>query len=163
MELLDLAGKLFTGELPIEAHHPFASSGQMAEVQPGLAFVDAFANSPRSTPTTASCSSTPAASSSPSAYTHAPRAGATAAAHRDLHARPRRPLLRRRPLREEARTQRLADAARDRARGDRAAVRALPLTAGCNAVINQRQFQAPGLRWPTEFRAPDETYTDTSR
>ena len=45
MELLDLADKLFTGELPIEAHHPFASSGQMAEVQPGLAFVDAFANS----------------------------------------------------------------------------------------------------------------------
>ena len=45
MELLELADKLFTGELPIEAHHPFASSGQMAEVQPGLAFVDAFANS----------------------------------------------------------------------------------------------------------------------
>ena len=45
MELLDLADKLFTGELPIEAHHPFSSSGQMAEVQPGLAFVDAFANS----------------------------------------------------------------------------------------------------------------------
>ena len=45
MDLLELADKLFTGELPIEAHHPFASSGEMAEVQPGLAFVDAFANS----------------------------------------------------------------------------------------------------------------------
>src|SRR3954447_22822512 len=45
MDLLELADGLFTGELPIEAHHPFASSGQMAEVQPGLAFVDAFANS----------------------------------------------------------------------------------------------------------------------
>ena len=45
LDVLDLADKLFTGELPIEAHHPFASSGQMAEVQPGLAFVDAFANS----------------------------------------------------------------------------------------------------------------------
>ena len=43
--LLDLADKLFTGELPIESHHPFASSGQLAEVQPGVAFVDAFANS----------------------------------------------------------------------------------------------------------------------
>ena len=45
MDLLDLADKLFTGELPIEAHHPFASSGKLAEVQPGVAFVDAFANS----------------------------------------------------------------------------------------------------------------------
>ena len=35
------------------------------------------------------------------------------------------------------------------------------MTAGYNAVINQRQFKAPGLRWPTEYRMPDETYTDT--
>jgi alkyl sulfatase BDS1-like metallo-beta-lactamase superfamily hydrolase len=35
------------------------------------------------------------------------------------------------------------------------------LTAGYNAVINQRQFQAPGLQWPTEYRYPDETYRDT--
>src|SRR3954470_21282024 len=44
-DLLDLADKLFTGEVPIEAHHPFASSGELAEVLPGLVFVDAFANS----------------------------------------------------------------------------------------------------------------------
>ena len=43
--VLDLADKLFTGELPIESHHPFASSGKLAEVQPQVAFVDAFANS----------------------------------------------------------------------------------------------------------------------
>lgn len=30
--------------------------------------------------------------------------------------------------------------------------------AGYNAVINQRQFQAPGLSWPTEYRRPDVTY-----
>ena len=35
------------------------------------------------------------------------------------------------------------------------------MTAGYNAVINQRQFKAPGLRWPTEYRMPDETYSDT--
>jgi alkyl sulfatase BDS1-like metallo-beta-lactamase superfamily hydrolase len=34
------------------------------------------------------------------------------------------------------------------------------LTAGYNGVINQRQFQIPGLRWPTEYRYPDETYRD---
>jgi alkyl sulfatase BDS1-like metallo-beta-lactamase superfamily hydrolase len=31
-------------------------------------------------------------------------------------------------------------------------------TAGYNAVINQRQFQVPGLTWPTEYRYPDHTY-----
>ena len=34
------------------------------------------------------------------------------------------------------------------------------LTAGYNGVINQRQFQIPGLQWPTEYRYPDETYVD---
>jgi glyoxylase-like metal-dependent hydrolase (beta-lactamase superfamily II) len=34
------------------------------------------------------------------------------------------------------------------------------MTAGYNAVINQRQFKARGLRWPTEYRFPDETYRD---
>jgi len=32
------------------------------------------------------------------------------------------------------------------------------LTAGYNAVINQRQFQVPDLQWPTEYRYPDRTY-----
>lgn len=34
------------------------------------------------------------------------------------------------------------------------------LTAGYNAVINQRQFGLPGLRWPTEYRQPDQVYRD---
>jgi alkyl sulfatase BDS1-like metallo-beta-lactamase superfamily hydrolase len=33
-------------------------------------------------------------------------------------------------------------------------------TAGYNAIINQRQFGLPGLRWPTEYRQPDEVYRD---
>ena len=45
MDLLETADRLFTGDLPIESHHPFSVSGQFAEIQPGLAFVDAFANS----------------------------------------------------------------------------------------------------------------------
>ena len=32
------------------------------------------------------------------------------------------------------------------------------LTSGYNGVINQRQFQVPGLAWPTEYRYPDVTY-----
>jgi glyoxylase-like metal-dependent hydrolase (beta-lactamase superfamily II) len=34
------------------------------------------------------------------------------------------------------------------------------LTLGYNEIINQRQFSAPGLRWPTEYRYPDQTYRD---
>jgi len=34
------------------------------------------------------------------------------------------------------------------------------MTAGYNAVINQRQFGIPGLTWPTEYRYPDRTYAD---
>ena len=34
------------------------------------------------------------------------------------------------------------------------------LTAGYNAVINERQFRVPGLGWPTEYRYPDETYAE---
>ncbi|WP_431929071.1 alkyl sulfatase dimerization domain-containing protein [Nonomuraea jabiensis] len=33
-------------------------------------------------------------------------------------------------------------------------------TNGYNSVINQRQFQAAGLRWPADYRRPDVTYTD---
>jgi alkyl sulfatase BDS1-like metallo-beta-lactamase superfamily hydrolase len=32
------------------------------------------------------------------------------------------------------------------------------LTAGYNAIINQRQFGIAELRWPTEYRYPDRTY-----
>jgi alkyl sulfatase BDS1-like metallo-beta-lactamase superfamily hydrolase len=34
-------------------------------------------------------------------------------------------------------------------------------TAGWNAAINRRQFRMPGLRWPTTYRYPDQTYRDT--
>ncbi|GLY30397.1 alkyl sulfatase dimerization domain-containing protein [Kineosporia sp. NBRC 101731] len=34
------------------------------------------------------------------------------------------------------------------------------LTPGYNALVNQRQFRAPGLTWPEVYRYPDRTYTD---
>src|SRR5947208_1736159 len=34
------------------------------------------------------------------------------------------------------------------------------LTAGYNAVINQRQFQLATGWWPIDYRYPDETYRD---
>ena len=162
MELLELAGKLFTGELPIEDHHPFASSGQMAEVQPGLAFVDAFANS--------------AAVDTPDGLVIVDTSGVFHAqsVHDTIRAWSKRPLhtavfthghidhvfgvdL----YEEEARANgwpapRVIAHTAIAERFER-----YRMTAGYNAVINQRQFKAPGLRWPTEYRLPDETYSDT--
>jgi glyoxylase-like metal-dependent hydrolase (beta-lactamase superfamily II) len=37
------------------------------------------------------------------------------------------------------------------------------VTAGYNEVINQRQFGVPGLRWPIDYRYPDLTYRDQLR
>ena len=162
MDLLELADKLFTGELPIEAHHPFASSGEMAEVQAGLAFVDAFANS--------------AAVETADGLVIVDTSGVFHAqsVHETIRSWSTRPLhtavfthghidhvfgvdL----YEEEARANgwpapRVIAHAAIAERFER-----YRMTAGYNAVINQRQFKAPGLRWPTEYRMPDETYSDT--
>ena len=161
LDILDLADKLFTGELPIESHHPFASSGQLAEVQSGVAFVDAFANS------AVVDTGDGLVAVDTSGVFHAKAVHETVrrwSPHRlntaifthghidhvfgvDLYE-------------EEARTNGwqpphvlahtgVAD------RFDR-----YQLTAGYNAVINQRQFRLPSLTWPVEYRYPDETYTD---
>ncbi len=34
------------------------------------------------------------------------------------------------------------------------------LTAGFNSIINRRQFNIDSLEWPTDYRYPDQTYTD---
>jgi alkyl sulfatase BDS1-like metallo-beta-lactamase superfamily hydrolase len=157
--LLELADGLFTGALPIESHHPFASTGELAEVQSGLVFVDAFANS--------------SAVDTDDGLVVVDTSGV-------FHAKQVHDTLRRwsrSPLHtaifthghidhvfgvdlyeEEAETngwpaprvvahEAVAD------RFDR-----YRITGGYNAVINQRQFRAPGLRWPTDYRYPDETY-----
>jgi alkyl sulfatase BDS1-like metallo-beta-lactamase superfamily hydrolase len=158
-ELLERAEQLFTGELPIESHHPFASSGELAEVQPGLVFVDAFANS------SAVDTDEGLVVVDTSGVMHAKQVHATL---RRWSASPLHTAIFTHGhidhvfgvdlYEEEARTngwpaprvvahEAVAD------RFDR-----YQLTAGYNAVINQRQFRIPGLRWPTEYRYPDKTY-----
>ncbi len=161
MDILEIADKLFTGELPIAAHHPFASSGELAEIQPGVAFVDAFANS------SAVATTDGLVVVDTSGVFHA----------KGVHETIRRWSDQRLDTaifthghidhvfgvelyEEEARTNGwrpprvVAHEAID-ARFDR-----YIMTAGYNAVINQRQFKAPGLQWPVEYRRPDETYRD---
>jgi alkyl sulfatase BDS1-like metallo-beta-lactamase superfamily hydrolase len=161
VDLLELADRLFTGALPISAHHPFASSGGLAEIQPGLAFVDAFANS--------------SAVETPDGLFVVDTSGV-------FHARGVHDTIRGWSgarldtavfthghidhvfgvdlYEEEARTNGWAPprVIAHEAIGER--FERYVMTAGYNAVINQRQFKAPSLRWPTEYRIPDETYRD---
>jgi len=160
LDVLDLADRLFTGALPIESHHPFASSGQLAEVQPRVAFVDAFANS--------------AAVDTDDGLVVVDTSGF-------VHARGVHETIRTwspRPLHtavfthghvdhvfgvdiyeEEARsngwpTPRVIAHEAITERFDR-----YRLTAGYNSVINQRQFKLPDFAWPVNYRYPDETFT----
>ena len=155
LEVLDLADRLFTGALPIESHHPFASSGKLAEVQPRVAFVDAFANS------AAVDTDDGLVVVDTSGFVHA----------RGVHETVR--TWSTRPLHtavfthghvdhvfgvdiyeEEARTNgwpapRVIAHEAITARFDR-----YRLTAGYNSVINQRQFKLPNFAWPVELPVP---------
>src|SRR5689334_21591223 len=159
-DLLQLADDLFTGAAPIESHHPFASSGELAEIQAGLVFVDAFANS--------------AAVDTDDGLVVVDTSGV-------FHSKQVHETLRRwssSPLHtavfthghvdhvfgvdlyeEEARTNgwpapRVIAHEAITARFDR-----YRLTAGYNSVINQRQFRLPNFSWPVDYRYPDETFT----
>jgi len=163
MELLELADRLFTGELPIERHHPFASSGQLAEIQSGLVFVDAFANS------SAVDTADGLVVVDTSGVFHAPgvhttiRTWSSAPLHTAVFTHGHIDHVFGVDLYEEEARQNGWAAPRviaHEAIAERFA--RYRLTAGYNAVINQRQFKAPGLRWPVEYRMPDETYRDAT-
>jgi alkyl sulfatase BDS1-like metallo-beta-lactamase superfamily hydrolase len=162
MDLLQLADQLFTGEATTERHHPFASSGELVEVLPRLAFVDAFANS--------------AAVDTDDGLVVVDTSGWMFAekAHAAIRAwSPKRldtaifthghidhvfgvELYEAEANENGWAPPRVIAHELLPARFDR-----YKLTAGYNAVINRRQFRAPGIQWPVEYRYPDETYRDT--
>ncbi len=163
-DLLELADQLFTGALPITHHHPMATSGELAELQPGLAFVDAFANS--------------AAVDTEDGLVVVDTSGVFHA--KQVHATMRRWSQSRLDTaifthghidhvfgvdlyEEDARTNGWAPPRVVAHEAIAARFERYVLTAGYNAVINQRQFKVPGLQWPVDYRMPDETYRDTMR
>jgi len=161
MDLLELADRLFRGEQRSERRHPWAASGELVEVRPRLAFVDAFANS--------------AAVDTDDGLVVVDTSGHLYA--RQAHDRIRAWSPRR--LDTAVFTHGHIDHVfgvelyEDEARANGWAppqVVAHELTpprfdrykrtAGYNAVINRRQFRAPNLEWPVEYRYPDVTYRD---
>jgi len=160
-DLLELSDRILAGEAAIEDHHPFSPTNELVEAGDDTAFVASFANvsalrtddglvlvdtgSPFSAATVHQVVRDWDRSRLHTAiYTHG---------HIDH-------VFGTEPFEEDATDAgdppvRVVGHIDIEARFDRYVA-----CAGYNAVINQRQFQAPGLRWPTTYRRPDTTYRD---
>jgi alkyl sulfatase BDS1-like metallo-beta-lactamase superfamily hydrolase len=158
---VELADRLWRGEVSTAQHHPVIVNGDLVEVADGVAFLPSFANV--------------TALASDDGLVMVDTGSALTAAH--VHEQIRRWTSQ--PLNtavfshghidhvfgvglfeEEARTHdwpapRVVAHEHVPARFDR-----YVLTAGYNQVINRRQFAVRDLVWPTEYRYPDEVYRD---
>jgi alkyl sulfatase BDS1-like metallo-beta-lactamase superfamily hydrolase len=154
--LLDLSARILAGEAAIEDHHPFSPTNELEEVADGVAMVSSFANVAAVDTgdglcllDTGSVFAAAAARDAVKAWRTAPATTAVYTHGHIDHCMGTGAFEADGPIEVIAH-----EAVEDRF--DR-----YVLTAGYNAVINQRQFRAPGLRWPTEFRRPDRTFRDT--
>jgi glyoxylase-like metal-dependent hydrolase (beta-lactamase superfamily II) len=159
-DILALADRLWRGEVTTSQHHPVGHLGGLAEICDGVAFVPAFANV------------TAIATGDGLVLVDTGSSLAAQAIHEDLR---------------RWTDQRLHTAIYSHGHIDHVfgvpvweaeasehgwpapvvvAHEAVPrrfdryrMTLGYNEIINQRQFGAPGLRWPSEYRYPDRTYS----
>jgi alkyl sulfatase BDS1-like metallo-beta-lactamase superfamily hydrolase len=161
-DVLDVADRLWRGEIAIEQAHPFAPRGSVAQVADGCAFVPSFANiSAVATDDGLVLVDTDSQLFAPAALGEL-RRWSTDRVHTAVYSHGHIDHVFGVPL--------LEDEAATNGWGPPTVIahEALParfdryiLTAGYNEVINQRQFRVPNLRWPTEYRYPDRTYRDT--
>ncbi|HWG93467.1 MAG TPA: MBL fold metallo-hydrolase, partial [Mycobacteriales bacterium] len=159
--VLDTADRLWRGELDISDTHPFAVLGEVEEVADGVAFVPSFANV--SALRTGDGLVLVDTGSAPLAeHVHGQvRRWDAGRLHTAVYSHGHVDHVFGVPLFEREAQDRGWEPPRV------VAHEALPrrfdryvLTAGYNEVVNQRQFQLPDLRWPREYRYPDETYRE---
>jgi alkyl sulfatase BDS1-like metallo-beta-lactamase superfamily hydrolase len=157
--VLDVVDRLWRGELSIADRHPFNQSGGLEELADGTAFVPSFANvSAFATDDGLVLVDTGSKMFARSVHAELRRWRADRL-HTAVYSHGHIDHVFGVPVFEEEASDRGWPAPRVVAhealslRFDR-----YVLTAGYNAIINQRQFQAPGLRWPTDYRYPDQTY-----
>ncbi len=163
-DILELADRLWRGEVTSSEYHPVAHRGGLAEVRDGVAFLPSFANV-SAFATEDGLVLVDTGSSFVAAAVHdelrrwsGQRLNTAVYSHGHIDHTSGMPVWE----------------AESAERGWPAPVvvahEAVPrrfdrylLTTGYNEVINQRQFGARGLRWPTEYRYPDRTYHDELR
>lgn len=161
MGVIELADRLWRGEASISEHHPFRPTGGIEEVADRVAFVPSFANvSAVSTDDGLVLVDTGSEGLAQAVHGQI-RTWSPERLHTAVYSHGHIDHVFGVPVFE-------AEAAeKGWGRPRVVAHEALPhrfdryvLTAGYNGVVNQRQFSAPDLRWPTEYRYPDETYRD---
>jgi alkyl sulfatase BDS1-like metallo-beta-lactamase superfamily hydrolase len=155
MSLLDLSDRILRGEAAITDHHPFAPSNELEEVGDGVAFVQSFANVGVIRTGDGLC---------------LVDTGSAFSAHL-IHGAVRTwtPDLASTAIYTHGHIDHVFGTGAFEAEGPMQVIGHEDVdprfdryvkTAGYNGVINQRQFRAPGLRWPVEYRRPDVTYRD---
>ena len=155
--MLALADALWEGREPIEQHHPVGYSGALVAVAERTAFVPSFANvTAFETDDGLVLVDTGGLLIAPQVHAQI-RAWSDRPLHTAIYSHGHIDHVFGVPLFEEEGTEprpRVIAHENVPKRFERYA-----LTAGYNAVINQRQFQVEGLEWPTDYRFPDETYS----
>ena len=161
-DALEIADRLWTGEAAIEDHHPVTgSTNQLTEVADGVAFVHSFANATAFSTGDGLAMVDTGSQFSARTIHEAIRGWSGERLDTAVYSHGHIDHVFGVPVFEEEAAGKGWPAPRALAH------EAMParfdryvLTAGYNAAINQRQFGAKGLRWPTEYRYPDETYRD---
>ncbi len=161
-DLLEIADRLWRGELGIEQRFPFAAGGEHVEVADRTLFVASFANV-SAFGTDEGLFFVDTGSSFVARNVHEViRSWSDEPLHTAVYSHGHVDHVFGVPVFEEE--------ARERGRPPTRVVahEAMParfrryiLTAGFNAWINRRQFGVDELEWPTEYRYPDVTYRDT--
>ncbi|HEX2383001.1 MAG TPA: alkyl sulfatase dimerization domain-containing protein [Acidimicrobiales bacterium] len=153
--LLELSARILDGTEEITDHHPFRPSNTLEEVGDGVAFVESFANVTAFSTPDGLCLVDTGSALVAGAVHEAIRSWSTERATTAVYTHGHIDHVFGTAAFEAEGPMRVIGHEAVDPRFDR-----YVKTAGYNAVINQRQFRAPGLQWPLEYRRPDVTYSD---
>jgi glyoxylase-like metal-dependent hydrolase (beta-lactamase superfamily II) len=159
-DVLELADRLWRGEIGPGEYHPLSHLGGLAEICPGVAFLPTFANVSALSTQEGLVLVDTGSSFVASAVHDELRRWSTQRLNTAVYSHGHIDHVFGVPVWEAESAERGWPApvvvAHDAlpARFDR-----YVMTAGYNEVINRRQFGADGLRWPVRYRYPDRTYS----